>query len=270
MAALKVVAVATNIPGPLAAEHFARTGAEVVKIEPPAGDALAAAAPEWYARISSLMRVERLDLRSSDARSRLETLLARADLLLTAMRPAALERLGLDARGCERFPMLCHVAISGDEGELSGRAGHDLTYQASSGLLSPPAMPRTVFADMFAAEGAVAQAYALLYRREREGRGGFAGLSIAAGAAMLADASRYGLTSAGGPLSGASPMYCLYRAADGWVALAALEPHFQANLRAALGAELDGESLQREFAARTCEQCEQLARDHDIPLATVT
>lgn len=269
--ALRVLALVTNIPGPLAAAAFVREGARVTKVEPPAGDALAAAAPAWYEVIASGMEVLRLDLREEPNRERLDTLLESADLLITATRAASLRRLGLawDALH-ERFPRICHVAIVGEAAPHDDRAGHDLTYQAQAGLLDPPAMPRTVFADLFAAERAVAAAYGALYERERTGAGTRREVAIADGAAQFADGLRYGLTGRDGPLGGALPVYRLYPTRDGWIALAALEGHFQAKLREALNVEsLDVATLGAYFARHSCAHCEALARQFDLPLSVV-
>lgn len=270
-ARLRVLALVTNIPGPLAAAAFAREGADVVKIEPPQGDALAAAAPAWYAAITSRMEVLRLDLKTVQARAHLEERLTHADLVLTAMRPSALERIGLHAGHLrERYPRLCHVAIVGEAPPNDDRAGHDLTYQARAGLLEPPAMPRSVFADLFAAERAAAAGYRLLFERERSGTGGYAGVAIAEGAAQLADGLRFGLTAPNGPLGGRLPMYKLYETRDGWIALAALEPHFRARLTQALDLQaLDAQALCARFAEHPNAYWEDLARRYDLPLCAV-
>lgn len=270
-ARLRVLALVTNIPGPLAARALADDGALVTKVEPPQGDALAAAAPGWYAALTDGMEVLRLDLRDSGARGRVQSLLEAADVLITAMRPSALERLGLGwAQLQERCPRLCHVAIVGEAGSHADRAGHDLTYQAQAGLVEPPAMPRTVFADLFAAERAAAAAYRALFERERTGNGARIEIAIADGASQLADGLRYGLTTRDGPLGGALSIYRFYEAADGWIALAALEPHFQARLRDAMQVEtLDTAALSARFAERSCAYWEDAARQYDLPLCAV-
>lgn len=270
-ARLRVLALVTNIPGPLAAAALARDGAAVTKVEPPQGDALAAAAPGWYEAIAAGMEVLRLDLRENAGRERLQALLGEADLLITAMRASPLRRLGLDWPALhERFPRLCHVAIVGESAPNDDCAGHDLTYQAQAGLLDPPAMPRTVFADLFAAERAVGAAHRALYERERTGAGSRHEVAIADGAAQLADGVRYGLTTRDGPLGGALPVYRLYQTRDGWIALAALEAHFQAKLREALNVEsLDAATLGAYFARQSGAQCEALARAFDLPLSVV-
>lgn len=270
-ARLRVLALVTNIPGPLAARALARGGASVTKVEPLQGDALEAAAPQWYAEITAGMEVLRLDLRRSADLDRVEVLLHQSDLLITAMRTGALERLGLAwALVHERYPRLCHVEIVGEAAPHGDRAGHDLTYQAQAGLVDPPAMPRSVFADAFAAERAVAAAYRALFERERTGTGTHAEVAIAAGAVDLAGALRHGLTTRDGPLGGALPIYRLYEAVDGWIALAALEPHFQARLRDALQMEsFDAAALGARFAEQSCAHWEALALQYDLPLCTV-
>lgn len=265
----RVVAVATNVPGPVAAARLAKLGAEVVKIEPPHGDPLEAAAPSWYAELSAGMRVERLDLRCSE--SRMLAHLANADLLVTTLRPKALEAARLDwARLHAAFPRLCHVAVVGEAGERADLAGHDLTYQARAGLLAPPAMPRTVAADMFAAERAFGAAMQALLERERTGEGTRHEIAIAGSAEVLAEAVRHGLTTPSGPLGGALPYYSLYRASDGWIALAALEPHFQNRLREALGVDAnDRDALAARFAEHSCMHWETTAQERDLPIAAL-
>lgn len=270
-ARLRVLALVTNIPGPLSAWMLARDGAQVTKIEPPQGDPLGAAAPGWYAQITEGLQVLRLDLKEPADRERMQALLGSADVLITAMRSSALERLNLEWKQLHaRYPRLCHIAIVGEASPNGDRAGHDLTYQAQAGLVDAPAMPRSVFADLFAAERAAAAAYRALYERERTGEGMRAEVAIANGAAQLADALRYGLTTPDGPLGGALPVYRLYETADGWIALAALEPHFQAKLRDALQLQsLDTAALGARFAERSSAEWEELARQFDLPLCAV-
>ncbi|HUY10914.1 MAG TPA: CoA transferase [Candidatus Dormibacteraeota bacterium] len=265
----RVVAIVTNIPGPLAAADLVRLGAEVVKIEPLQGDALQAAAPRWYAALVDGMRVLRLDLRS--ARAEIASELSLADILLTSMRPRAFAAAGLQwAELHASYPRLCHIAIVGESGEHADRAGHDLTYQARAGLLAPPMMPRIALADLFAAQRVTQIVTAALYDRERTGIGTRHEVAIADAAVRLGDSERYGLTSGGGALSGTQATYRLYRCADGWVALAALEPHFQRRLAQVLGVgALDAQTLELCFAERSCAQWEEIAQRDDLPIASV-
>jgi alpha-methylacyl-CoA racemase len=179
--------------------------------------------------------------------------------------------LGLDWPALSaRYSRLCHVAIVGYPAPDEDRAGHDLTYQASVGVLEPPRFPRIPLADYAGSERAVSAVFALLWERERTGCGGRSEVSLVEALAPYADALRYGLLAPGTLLGGGSPLYGLYRAASGWVALAALEPHFSAQLARGLGlAELTAESLAQAFLARTARDWEAWAAEQDIPLAAV-
>ena len=123
---VRVVSLAVNLPGPLAAARLARLGAAVTKIEPPTGDPLALIAPGWHAELSAGQEIRELDLKDATDRATLDGLLGEADLLLTAMRPSALRRLGL-ADAPARHPRLSHIEIVGYDGDREEMAGHDLT-----------------------------------------------------------------------------------------------------------------------------------------------
>ena len=267
----RVISLAVNLPGPLTAARYSSLGAAVTKVVPPSGDPLAWVCPAWHDALQAGQEVVPLDLKSAAGQTKLARLLAGADALLTSTRPAALARLGLDWPAlATRYPRLCHVAIVGYPAPDADRAGHDLTYQASAGLLEPPLFPRIPLADYAGSERAVTALFALLWARERTGRGGRSAVSLAEALAPYADALRYGLLAPGTLLGGGSPLYGLYRAAGGWVALAALEPHFATRLARGLGlAELTGGSLARAFLARPAGEWEAWAVEQDIPLAAV-
>lgn len=233
---IRIVSIAMNLPGPAAARRLVSLGASVTKVEPPGGDPLASHHAAWYAALSSGQDVRRIDLKDPAGRLLLDSLLAGGDVLLTSSRPSALARLGLDwPQLSVRHPRLSHVAITGYPAPDAERTGHDLTYLASEGLLAPPAMPLSLVADLAGAERAVSVVLALLLVRERNGAPGYAEVSLAGVARDLAEPLRMGVTAPGGFLGGGFPGYGLYRAADGWIAVAALEPHFLAALEREVG-----------------------------------
>lgn len=271
MAGLRVVSMAVNLPGPLTAARYTELGAEVTKVVPPGGDPLAWVSPAWHDALQAGQIVLTLDLKAEAGRSRLAELLAEADVFLTATRPSALARLDLAPGELgARYPRLCHVAIVGYPPPDEDRAGHDLTYQASTGLLEPPQFPRIPLADYAGAERAVSATLALLWERERTGQGGCALVSLVEALAPFAHALCYGLLAPGTLLGGASPLYHLYRASDGWVALASLEPHFQTRLQEGLGVPaLTSQALAAAFRSRTAAEWDEWAKLHDIPMAGV-
>ena len=268
---VRIVALASNIPGPLAAARCTQMGASVTKIEPRRGDALELPAPHWYEELTRGQRVLRLDLHESDARAQLDALVADADVLVSAMRSSALERLGLDWNALHaRFPRVCHVAIFGALPPHDDRAGHDLTYQAQAGLTTPPSMPRSLIGDLAAAERAVAAVFALLYHRERMGEATRADVGIVDCAQDFALPLHYELTTRSGALGGALPTYRFYRASDGWIALAALEAHFAQRLPALIESDdLSEARLAAAFAAKPAAHWEREANALDIPLVEV-
>jgi len=268
---LKVVSLAINTPGPVAAARLAQLGAAVTKVEPPSGDPLKISAQSWYDSLCRGQTVVTLNLKDSHQHAHLEDLLAGADLLLASSRPSALRRLNLDWESLHlRHPRLCFVGIIGYPPPLEERSGHDLTYLAETGLLAPPQLPPSLFVDLAGAERSVSLALALLLQSARTGQGacGFVSLSECAG--ELAQPLQAGLTSSGGTLGGGYPLYGFYQAADGWIALAALEPHFAQRLLSELGLPTaDPAQLQQAFLGRTAEAWDRWAQERDLPLAAV-
>jgi len=242
-----------------------------MKIEPLRGDPLADAAPAWYAQIVAGMEIAQFDLQEPEAKALVGERLREADLLLTSMRPHAIARVDLDWPALHpRYPRLCSVALIGESPPDEDRPGHDLTYQARAGTIAPPALPRVLVADMAAAERIVGVALALLLRRERTGEAGFANVAITEVAQDFAAPYLHGLTGERGVLGGGLPAYNLYAARDGWVAVAALEPHFAQRLQAMLEIErLDADAIGAAFAQRTAQEWETLAQHHDLPLAAI-
>ncbi len=268
---VKIVSLALNAPGPVAAARLTRLGANVTKVEPPTGDATRTAAPDWYESLCQGQTVLSMDLKSPEGQAKLDELLATADLLLASFRPSALQRLRLDWDSLHtRHPKLCFVGIVGYSAPLQERTGHDLTYQGDLGLLRPPQMPPTLFIDLAGAERAVSMALALLNRAARRGEAGCAWVSLHECARDLAAPLKAGLTTSNGLLGGAYPLYGFYRANDGWIAVAALEPHFAQKLLSELGLKkADRKELERIFLQRKSASWEKWAAELDLPLVAV-
>jgi crotonobetainyl-CoA:carnitine CoA-transferase CaiB-like acyl-CoA transferase len=271
LAGLKIVSLAINLPGPVAAGRLRDLGASVTKIEPPDGDPLARGCAEWYRALHENVTVLRLDLKVTVDRERLNPILADSDLLLTSSRPSALDRLGLSwSEVHQQFPRLCQVAIIGHAPPDENRPGHDLTYQATLGLVSSPEPPRALIADLGGAEEAVSTAVALLLGRQRSGAAACAQVSLAQAAARYALPFQYGLTRDSGLLGGGWPGYNLYRTKEGWIAVAALEPHFAERLKLELGVEsFTYEAVATAFSRRTAPEWEEWAATRDLPIVAV-
>jgi alpha-methylacyl-CoA racemase len=263
-----VVSLAVNLPGPLAAARLTELGATVTKVEPPSGDPLAAAAPDWYERLIDGQAVVTLDLKDAGDRAKLDELLADADVLITSMRPSALMRLGLD-RPHQQFPRLSLIEIVGYGGDLAEAPGHDLNYQAAQGTLTAPYMPKVPVADILGAERAVSTALASVIAQSRTGAGRPYRVALADAAARAGDAVRYRLLGDGAVLGGVFPGYGIYQAADGFVALGAIEPHFFQRTMETFGTDGSHAEIQTIFADKTTAELEAIAVQADIPLNRV-
>lgn len=268
---IRVVSLAINAPGPVCAARLRDLGAQVTKVEPPDGDPLQHLGCGWYEELSAGMERVTLNLKEVDGRTSLDTHLQTADLLLTAQRPKALDRLGLGWETVhERFPRLCHVAIVGYPPPNEDLPGHDLTYQAKYSMLTPPHMPRTLIADMAGAERAATEALALVIARDRGGEAGRRLVALSDAAEAFATTIRYDITTPGGVLGGGLPNYSIYETQDGFLACAALEMHFFKKLVAQLGeGATTREGLASIFMSRTAAEWEAWGREQDIPLEAI-
>jgi crotonobetainyl-CoA:carnitine CoA-transferase CaiB-like acyl-CoA transferase len=261
---VRVVTMALNAPGPVAAWKLRATGASVIKVEPPTGDPLEGYVPDWYRELHEGITVERIDLKSAEGGRRMRELLTEADMFLASQRPSALARLGLDADTLLNVnSRLNHLRWLNIVGELDAPEipGHDLTYLAKAGLLGHE-LPKTVFADILAAEHAFATALLLL----RQPPGSRAQVGLYDSLAPLVAPMKHGLTGPGALLGGRLPAYGIYDTRDGRIAIAALETHFRKRLYELLKLPMDAD-LSSTFTTRTAVEWEQWAAANDLPIA---
>ncbi len=257
----RVLDLSQYLPGPFAAQLLADLGAEVVKVEPPAGDPMRRLGPldgdglsAFYKLVNAGKRVVRLDLKDSADAEAFGRLVAAADVLLESFRPGALAKLGFgpeDLRDCN--PRLVHCALSGfgQTGPYALKAGHDITYMAlggglaTSGLGDQPIAAHPPTADYASGQQAALAVLGALLRRARTGEGAFLDVSIMESVLAwqpltLTAALRPGHEPTRGAalLNGGAACYRLYRTADSrFVALGALEPKFWEAFCRAVGRE---------------------------------
>ncbi len=143
---LKVLDLATNIAGPVAAMILGDMGADVVKVErPPSGDDTRALPPYWEEDSTVFLAMNRnkrsivLDLKSGADRERLMALAAKADVVIESFPPGVAAKLGLrwaDFQAVNPQLILCSVSAFGDGPIGSTMPGYDALVQAVSGLMS--------------------------------------------------------------------------------------------------------------------------------------
>ena len=111
LAGIRVIDLSTVLAGPYATMMLADLGADVIKVEPPDGDATRGWGPPWVGELEAGTRTAayflavnrnkrsiRLDLKAPDGAAVLRRLLADADVLVDNLRPGSLDRLGLRRR----------------------------------------------------------------------------------------------------------------------------------------------------------------------------
>jgi len=255
---IRVLDLSQYLPGPYAGQILGDMGADVVKVEPPAGDPMRrlggvdsdGLAPA-YKLVNAGKTIVHLDLKTEEDRSAFERLVGLADVLVESFRPGTLDKLGFPRSRLEVLnPGLIHVALSGwgQGGPYRLRAGHDLNYMAlggglaASGASGTPVMSYPPVADHSTAVQAVAAVSAALFRRTRTGKGAYLDVSLME---TVLGWQSWPLTMArrGQPprpskdmLTGGTAFYQIYRTVDGrFVSLGAIEEKFWAAFCATIG-----------------------------------
>jgi crotonobetainyl-CoA:carnitine CoA-transferase CaiB-like acyl-CoA transferase len=192
LAGLKVVELAIAIQGPAAGLHFANMGAEVIKVEPPFGDAsrygkgVGSVLPDEVpgAQFIAMNKGKSsvvLDVHTELGQRAMRELLQRADVFLTNYRGAALSRMGLDLDSLnETYPRLVigHANGFGPQGDDTDKAMLDGAAQARGGLVSltgmageAPMLPGAAVADHAGAMQLALGCMTALVARTSTGRG---------------------------------------------------------------------------------------------------
>lgn len=257
LAGLRVVEVVGLGPGPFAGMLLSDMGAEVIAVDRPSA---AAAADTSKPATNAMNRGKRsiaVDLKSPEGVETVLTLVETADVLFEPYRPGVAERLGIGPEDClARNPKLVYGRMTGfgQEGPLAARAGHDLNYLAVSGVVEalgregqPPTPPINLVADF--GGGGLLLAYGIAcacLEAQRSGKGQVVDAAMIDGAATLmtpfyaARASGFWGPRGTNHLDGGAAFYDSYECADGhWLAIAAIEPQFWANVVEVLGLDAD-------------------------------
>jgi crotonobetainyl-CoA:carnitine CoA-transferase CaiB-like acyl-CoA transferase len=187
LAGLRVLDFGQYIAAPAAAQKLADLGADVIKIEPPGGDASRSVgwtqdgAGPMFAAYNRGKRSVLLNLREPQDLALARALVAEADVLLHNARNGAMERLGLGhAEVLALNPRLVYGAVSGfsPEGPMADRPGYDIAGQAESGMMSlngdalaDPTRVGFAVVDVMAAHSLATGVLAALVRRGVRGQG---------------------------------------------------------------------------------------------------
>jgi crotonobetainyl-CoA:carnitine CoA-transferase CaiB-like acyl-CoA transferase len=243
---LRVIDLADE-KGELCGRLLADFGADVVRVEPPAGARSRGLPPFhdgqslYFAYRNFNKRGAVLDLETSAGRERLHTLLAGADVMIESEAPGRLAAKNLDPAGlAERHPRLIVTSISdfGQTGPYRDWIGSDPVIEAVGGMITkaglptkPPLIPPCPIGyDVAGCVGALATLMAV-WQRQRTGQGQHIDL---AAMLALAQTTDWGFSNAGmmrekglpygDSRIGSGPVYTIYACKGGYVRLVVLSP----------------------------------------------
>ena len=260
LSGIRVIDLTTFLPGPMLTLLMADQGAEVIKVEPPAGDPARTQGPFangqsiWFANLNRGKRSVVLDLKSDAGKAALADLVRGADVFVEGFRPGVMARLGFgwdDVRRLNPRIVYCAISAFGQTGALADHPAHDMAVQAMAGFLSVnnegdagrPVVPGVPTADVAAGLTGLSAVLMALIGREKTGLGDF--VDVAMFDSLLPWCAHIaGSALAGGPpprsgsqrsLGGAA-FYNVYDCADGrHVVLGGREVKFARALLTALG-----------------------------------
>jgi crotonobetainyl-CoA:carnitine CoA-transferase CaiB-like acyl-CoA transferase len=276
--------------GPSAGALRAALGADVIKVEPPAGDPFRVSGFVFNRGMRSLS----LNLRAPAGVDAFRRLARTADVVIDALRPGVAATLGIDYETlADGHAGLIEVSLSayGEGGPLGGRPGVDMVIQGMSGMMTaqggdsePVANTIAIIDVTTAAMLALSTVLALLHRErgQDQGPGGGTGQGQRAWASLVGTAAylqtgeivryegRPSAVTGGRDHLGTDPFDRYYQVSDGWVRLHAPDPvrvsaaslaaaglpvgtaAFQADPGAALAAALAGLTAQAAADRLNC------------------
>ncbi len=243
LAGLKVLELCQVAAGPFCGMLFADLGADVIKVETPAGDSMREWPPftngysENFASLNRSKRSIALNLKSEEDRGVLLSLVSDCDILLENNRPGVMDRLGLSYQTLSQSNpalVLCSISAYGQSGPRSHEGGFDLTIQGVSGVMSvtgekgrPPIKCGVPISDFTAGLYAAFTALAMVTEAKRTGRGAHIDTSML-GATLAVSALQtsqyFGTGSDPEPMGSAHPRnapYQAFAAKDGYFVMAA-------------------------------------------------
>jgi len=282
---MRVVDISQQLPGPYTSALLADLGAQVTKVEPPAGDPSRRLDPEMYALVNAGKSVVVIDLKTAGGVDELHRLVTGADVFIEGFRPGVAARLGASWEVLSAVnPALVHCSISacGQAGPYATVPMHDLNLQAMADIDPGGRGIGVPWVDLGTATSCALAIVAAWHRAAGTGTGRHLD------AAMLDTAALWGRVKASAA-DRVEPTYGIFATADRRrVAVAILEDHIWPRLCDALGWAdwRDGPDLARyddrvhrgaevrdrladSCAARTEAELLGLAVRHDLPVTTM-
>ena len=204
LSGIVVVDASRVLAGPLCGQILGDHGADVIKVEAPAGDECRAFGPPvehgssaYFNAVNRNKRSVVLDMTRPADRDAFEALVARADVLIENFKASTLRSWGFADPGefTRRYPRLVHCRITGfgDDGPLGGLPGYDAAVQAIAGLMSvngepdgPPVRLGSPIVDLTTGMNAALAVVLALQERVKSGRGQMADVTLYDSAVSMA------------------------------------------------------------------------------------
>ena len=240
---VNVVELGTHMAIPLAARMLADWGADVIKVEPPQGEAWRTIARSYgipfdpdnapiFQTPNGNKKSIAINLKQGEGIEVMLKLLEKADIFLTNTRMQSLKKLGLDYETIKtRFPRLIYVHFNGygSKGPDKDRPGFDIaTYWARAGMPlewscrdSTPFRPMPGFGDSTVSPSIVASALAAILHRMKTNEGEFIEISLYGSAlwynnvGIVATQPKYGYTYPRSRYDQTSPYNAIFESRDG-------------------------------------------------------
>jgi len=246
---IRVADFSQGIAGPYSGQLLAQYGAEVIKIEPPAGDWVRGIGRRFGDHTSLAMMASRgkrslaLDIRMPEGRRIARQLIDRADVVIENNRPGVMARLGLDYETVKR-PELIYLAVTGfgQQSPHKNRPATDTIVQAFTGMAVANAMPDGAphRVGMLVPDPVTAlygfQAVALALYGRAMGRGGrYLDVSLTQSMAALQAYKLIEATLGSGKQEALAVPSGTFRTADGWLTTAVVTEEQWRRLGPALG-----------------------------------
>ena len=143
---VRVIDMSHVIAGPLASFYLAQFGAEVIKVEPPAGGEVMRASksategdtPDGFVALNAGKRSLAQDIRTEQGAEVIRALTETADVFIENFRPGVVAKYGLDyasIRAIKPDIVYCSISGYGQQGDWSGRGAYDHVVQALTGMM---------------------------------------------------------------------------------------------------------------------------------------
>ncbi|HSO93651.1 MAG TPA: CoA transferase [Candidatus Dormibacteraeota bacterium] len=272
---IKVLDLSTLLPGAYCTRILQLSGASILKVEPPGGDPIRRlpGGDSYFETLHAGKSCVTLDWRVEEDRAHLRQEIAASDVLLEGFRPGVMDRAGFGADNLAQLNprlIVCSITGFGSSGPRAKNAGHDLNYLALSGALAlmprttqgAPLIPGMQIADYAGGLYAAFLIAAGLAGRGKTGPGCRLEVSMTDVMRGWSELARRALASGAGgvPLTGSAPCYRVYRVADGYLAVAALEEKFWKNF---CGAIQRPDLVPRQFDASAIPEVEAVLAGRD-------